>query len=53
MFNFSNYSTKPKYCDDSGKLVIGKMKNETGGDAIEGLSGLKAKMYSFFGRRQY
>ena len=29
MFNFSNYSTKPKYCDDSNKLVIAKMKNES------------------------
>ena len=31
MFNFSNYSTKSKYYDDSNKLVIGKMKNEIGG----------------------
>ena len=35
MFDFSNYSTKSKYCDNSNKLVIGKMKDETGGVAIE------------------
>ena len=26
MFDFSNYSTKSKYYDNSNKLVIGKMK---------------------------
>ena len=31
MFDFSNYSTKSKYYDDSNKLVVGKMKHETGG----------------------
>ena len=35
MFDFSNYWTKSKYCDDSNKLVIGKMKDENGGVAIE------------------
>ena len=35
MFNFSNYPSKLKFCDNSNKLVIGKMKNETGGVAIE------------------
>ena len=34
MFDFSNYSTKSKYYDDSNKLVIGKMKDETGGVPI-------------------
>ena len=29
MFDFSNYSTKSKYHDDSNKLVIGKMNHET------------------------
>ena len=29
MFDFSNYSTKSKYYDDSNKLVIGNMKDET------------------------
>ena len=27
MFDCCNYSTKPKYYEDSNKLVIGKMKN--------------------------
>ena len=35
MFDLSKYSTKPNYNDNSNKLVIGKMKNETGGVAIE------------------
>ena len=47
MYDFSNYSTKSKYYDDSNKLVIGKMKDKTGGVAIEEFVGLKPKMYSF------
>ena len=47
MFYFSNYSSNSKYCDDSNILVIGKMKDETGGDAIEEFVWLKLKMYSF------
>ena len=35
MFDFSNYSVKSKYYDGSNKLVIGKMKDEIGGVAIE------------------
>ena len=34
-FNFSNYSTKSKYYDNSNKLVVGKMKNEATGATIE------------------
>ena len=30
MFNFSNYSTKSKYYDNSNKLITGKMKDKTG-----------------------
>ena len=37
MFDFSTYSTKSKYHDDSNKLVIGKMKDETGGVVTEKL----------------
>ena len=37
MFDFSNYSTKPKYYDNSNKLVVGKMKDETGGVALKSL----------------
>ena len=46
MFDFINYSPKSKYHDDSNKLAIGKMKNETGGVAIEEFVGLRPKMYS-------
>ena len=35
MFDFSDYLTKSKYHDDSNKLVIRKMKYETGGLSIE------------------
>ena len=35
MFDFSNYLTKSKYYDDSNKLAIGKMKDETEGVAFE------------------
>ena len=34
MFNFSNYSGKLEYYDDANKLVVGKMKDETGGFTI-------------------
>ena len=47
MFDFSNYLTKSKCYDNSNKLVIGKMKDETRGGAIEEFVGLKPKMYSF------
>ena len=47
MFDFSNYSTKSKYYDNSNKLVVGKMKDETVGVAIEEFIRLKPKMYSY------
>ena len=47
MFDFSNYSAKSKH-DDSRKLVIGKMKHDSGAVAIKEHAGLKPKMYSFF-----
>ena len=47
MFDFSKYSTKSKYYDDSNKLVAGKMKYGSDGVAIEEFSRLKPKMYSF------
>ena len=43
MFDFSDYSTKSKYYNDSNKLVIGKMKDEAGGVGIEEFVGLKPK----------
>ena len=45
--NFSNYSPKSKYYDDSNKLVVGKIKGETAGVVIKGLFGIKLKVYSF------
>ena len=46
MFDLINYSTKSKY-DDSNKLVIGEMKDETADVAMEEFFGLKPKMYLF------
>ena len=45
MFDFRNFSTKSKYCDNSNKLVIDKMKDETAGGAIKEFVGFKSKMY--------
>ena len=52
MFDFRNYDItilviKSKYYDDSNKFVVGKMKDETGGAAIEKFVRLKPKTYSF------
>ena len=47
MFDFGIYSTKSKYYDDSNKLAVGKMKDETAGVATEEFVGLKPKMYSY------
>ena len=46
MFDFSNYSAKPKYYHDSDKLMVSKMENETGGVTIKKFIGLKPKIYS-------
>ena len=35
MFDFSNYLIKAKFYDNSNKFVVGKMKNEAAGVAIE------------------
>ena len=47
MSDYSNYSTKSKCYDNSGKFVIGKMKDETRSVGIEEFVELKPKMYSF------
>ena len=47
MFDFSNYSTKSKYYDNSNKLVVGKIKDETAGVSIERFIRLKPKIYSY------
>ena len=44
MFDFSNCSNN---CDNSNKLVVGKMKDETAGVTIEEFLGLKPKIYSY------
>ena len=41
--DFSNYSTKSRYYDNSNKLVYGTMKDKTKGIAIEEFVGLKPK----------
>ena len=46
LLDSSNYSTKSKYYDSSNKLVIGKMKGDTRGVAIEEFVGLMPKMHS-------
>ena len=47
MFDFSNYSAKSKYYDNSNKLVVCKKKDETTGVTIKKFVGLKPKMYSY------
>ena len=47
MFDFSNYLNGSKYYNVSKKLVIGKMKDETGSVATEEFVGLKPKMYLY------
>ena len=47
MFDFINYSTKPKYYDDWKNYLLEKMKDETGSVAIEEFVKLTAKMYLF------
>ena len=46
MFNFSNYPTESKFYDDSIVLVVGRMKDEMGENAIEKFFGLRTKIYS-------
>ena len=47
MFHFSNYSTKWEYYDDSNKIVIRKMEDETSGVAVEEFVRLNPSMYLF------
>ena len=48
MCYFSNYLTKSKYYDNSNKLVVGKMNDETAAVAIEEFVKLKPKIHSNF-----
>ena len=48
MFEFINYSRKSKYFNDSNKLVVDKVKNETRSAVFEEYVGLKQKMSQFW-----
>ena len=45
--NKCNYSTNSIYHDNSSKLVVSKMKDETAGVGVEEFVGLKPKMYLY------
>ena len=47
MLDLCNYSNKSKYYDNSNKLKVGKMIDETAGVAIEEFAELKPKMYLY------
>ena len=44
IFHFSNYLTKSKYYDNSNKLVVCKIKDETAGVVFEEFVRLKPKI---------
>ena len=44
-FDFSNYSGKSKYYDDSNKLTDARMKDKPGDVAVEEFVGLKPNIY--------
>ena len=46
LFDFSNFSKDLKFCNETNKKVVGKMKDEFGGVIVEEFVGLKSKMYS-------
>ena len=46
-FDFSNCSTESKYYHNWNKLVVGKMKDETAGVAIEEFVKLNPKIYPY------
>ena len=48
MFDFSNYSAKSNFYDNSNKLGVGKMKEETAGVTIKEFVGLKPKCIHFW-----
>ena len=47
MFEFSNYSSKSNYYNNSNKSVVGKMKYEKGDILIEEFFALNQKMYLY------
>jgi hypothetical protein len=46
-FDFSGYSNTHSLFDEGNKMVMGKMKDESGGDIITEFVGLRPKMYSY------
>ena len=48
MYDFSYYLTRSKCFYDLSKLVLGKMKDKTGGVEIKEFVALKPKVYSVF-----
>ena len=44
-FDFSDYSAKSKYYNDSNALVIAKIKDEMGRVSSEEFAGLNPKLY--------
>jgi uncharacterized protein YnzC (UPF0291/DUF896 family) len=46
-FDFSGYSNAHPLFDEGNKMVMGKMKDESGGDIITEFVGLRPKMYSY------
>ena len=46
LFDFSNYSSRSKF-DNSNKLVVGKIKDETGSGTVKEFVELEPNMYSF------
>ena len=47
MFHLSNYSTESRYYDNSNKLLVGKMQDETAGVAIEEFVRVKSNIYLY------
>ena len=45
LFDFSNYRKDSKFFDETSKIVIGKMKDESEGKTTDEFFGLKSKMY--------
>ena len=52
-FDNSNYSKSSKYYFEKNKKVIGKMKDEAGGNIITGMVAPKPKMYAYLEENQH
>ena len=45
LFDFSNYPEDSKFFDETNKIVMGKIEDESEGKIINEFVGLKSKMY--------